>query len=47
MPTVKKTIKIKSSTHAKLCLLGRKGESFDTLILRLATEYIKKKEKEC
>ena len=35
-----KTIKIKKDTHTKLLELGKKGESFDTLINKLVDSYV-------
>ena len=38
-----KTIKITETTHKKLTQLGKKGETYDQIILRLTTERVTSK----
>lgn len=41
MPNLK-TIKIREEVHRKLTVLGKKGESFSDIIVRLLKEFSKK-----
>ena len=38
---MKKTLKIKEKTHKRLIKIGRKGETFDTIINKLLDRYRK------